>query len=239
MKTIARQVNASETAFIFPSKKADFKIRWFTPNTEVGLCVHASLASLAVLKKERHVKKSDLSLETKNGLLKASLGKKIFISVSGYQRQSQKIKIALLKKYLKINNGDLDDQPRIIKIFQDKELLVPVKKLSKLKNLKPNQKNYAALCRALRVTGISIFTQQTFNKSNTLHTREFAPLYGYLEDPLCGLAAGAIAFYLQKPSLRIEQGNFLNLPGVIEVVSKSKTTYFIGGQTKIFKTLTL
>lgn len=46
-------MNLSETAFILPSKKADFRIRWFTPKKEVLFCGHATIASLHVLAEER------------------------------------------------------------------------------------------------------------------------------------------------------------------------------------------
>lgn len=48
MQNIAAKVGASETAFIFPSVNADVRIRWFTPNTEVGICVHATIAALGI-----------------------------------------------------------------------------------------------------------------------------------------------------------------------------------------------
>lgn len=52
MQQIAAKVGASETAFILPSKNADIRIRWFTPNTEVGMCVHATIAALGVLRSQ-------------------------------------------------------------------------------------------------------------------------------------------------------------------------------------------
>lgn len=45
---IAAENNLSETAFYVP-KDDGFEIRWFTPNTEVDLCGHATLATSYVL----------------------------------------------------------------------------------------------------------------------------------------------------------------------------------------------
>ena len=45
---IASQVNLSETAFLL-EKKDVFELRWFTPETEVYLCGHATLASAHIL----------------------------------------------------------------------------------------------------------------------------------------------------------------------------------------------
>ena len=48
MQAIAEENNLAETAFYVPGKDG-FHIRWFTPNKEVKLCGHATLASAFVL----------------------------------------------------------------------------------------------------------------------------------------------------------------------------------------------
>jgi PhzF family phenazine biosynthesis protein len=48
MQSVANENNLSETAFVVPAGQ-DFEIRWFTPNVEVDLCGHATLASAFVL----------------------------------------------------------------------------------------------------------------------------------------------------------------------------------------------
>lgn len=48
MQAIAEENNLAETAFFIPANKG-FHIRWFTPNKEVRLCGHATLASAFVL----------------------------------------------------------------------------------------------------------------------------------------------------------------------------------------------
>ena len=48
MQKIAAENNLSETAFIF-SREGRLHIRWFTPETEVDLCGHATLASAHVM----------------------------------------------------------------------------------------------------------------------------------------------------------------------------------------------
>lgn len=47
LQAIGQENNLSETAFLVPdaSGEADYELRWFTPEDEVRLCGHASLAS--------------------------------------------------------------------------------------------------------------------------------------------------------------------------------------------------
>ncbi|MET0636828.1 MAG: PhzF family phenazine biosynthesis protein [Chitinophagaceae bacterium] len=51
MQKLAMENNLAETVFFVPSedKTADFDIRWFTPEREINLCGHATLASAFVL----------------------------------------------------------------------------------------------------------------------------------------------------------------------------------------------
>ena len=46
MQSIAHTVQASEASFVLPSAYADIRVRWFTPNNEVGICVHATIAAV-------------------------------------------------------------------------------------------------------------------------------------------------------------------------------------------------
>jgi PhzF family phenazine biosynthesis protein len=48
MQSIAAENNLSETAFILPEDE-HYQIRWFTPNAEVALCGHGTLASAFVV----------------------------------------------------------------------------------------------------------------------------------------------------------------------------------------------
>ena len=49
MQAIGNENNLAETAFVVP-KGEEYHIRWFTPNVEVDLCGHATLAAAYVLK---------------------------------------------------------------------------------------------------------------------------------------------------------------------------------------------
>ncbi|MCO1336584.1 PhzF family phenazine biosynthesis protein [Microbulbifer sp. OS29] len=49
MQSIATENNLSETAFLVKHPENDYKIRWFSPLTEIDFCGHATLASAHVL----------------------------------------------------------------------------------------------------------------------------------------------------------------------------------------------
>lgn len=49
MMAIARENNFSETAFTVRAPDGSYRLRWFTPTSEVDLCGHATLATSYVL----------------------------------------------------------------------------------------------------------------------------------------------------------------------------------------------
>jgi predicted PhzF superfamily epimerase YddE/YHI9 len=49
MQAVALEMNLSETAFVVPEGEWRYRLRWFTPVTEVDLCGHATLASAHVV----------------------------------------------------------------------------------------------------------------------------------------------------------------------------------------------
>ena len=151
MQKIAKKVGASETAFIFSSKKATFKIRWFTPKNEVGLCIHATIASVAVVKKLKMVHKNNFKLETKNTFIEVnSKQDEVTLLVSGYKTSVKVKRETDICKLLHIEKDDLVGTPAIISIYSDKELIVPVRSLSALKNLHPN------ICAAISLMNLLI-----------------------------------------------------------------------------------
>ena len=59
MQSIAAENNLSETAF-FVKKNDFFELRWFTPEIEVDLCGHATLASGFVLFNHLNYKEGEI-----------------------------------------------------------------------------------------------------------------------------------------------------------------------------------
>ena len=77
LQLIAAEMNLSETAFLHNKTEETFEesgsfyLRWFTPETEVPLCGHATLASAAVLFHDIAVSTEEIAFDTKSGKLTA------------------------------------------------------------------------------------------------------------------------------------------------------------------------
>lgn len=71
MQAIASENNLSETAFFVP-KEDGFHLRWFTPNEEIELCGHATLASAYVLFEKLNYTRQTISFTCLSGELVVS-----------------------------------------------------------------------------------------------------------------------------------------------------------------------
>ena len=71
MVSVAGLFGFSETAFLLPLVQAKYQIRWFTPETEVPLCGHATLASAGFLFSEREKNEELISFSSLSGELTA------------------------------------------------------------------------------------------------------------------------------------------------------------------------
>ncbi len=68
MQHLAQENNLSETAF-FVKNGAEYDLRWFTPEVEVDLCGHATLATAHVLFEHLGYAEDEMRFRTKSGLL--------------------------------------------------------------------------------------------------------------------------------------------------------------------------
>ncbi|MGE3920044.1 MAG: PhzF family phenazine biosynthesis isomerase [Gammaproteobacteria bacterium] len=77
MKKITREMNCSETSFVFESKIADIKLRYFTPSgCEVKFCGHSTAGALYMLAHNKMLAMEkpgsySITIETKVGILSA------------------------------------------------------------------------------------------------------------------------------------------------------------------------
>src|ERR1700728_2893906 len=68
LQAIAAENNLAETAFLVP-EGGDYRLRWFTPATEVPLCGHATLASASVVMERLEPARSSVVFHSASGPL--------------------------------------------------------------------------------------------------------------------------------------------------------------------------
>lgn len=241
MQKIAKEMNLSETAFLSRSKKADYKLRWFTPKQEVNLCGHATIASLHFLNENKLLKNNKpVKFETRSGILDCYSKNKLYymqIPILKMKSYSQN-KDAILEA-LGIKKNQLAAKSPII-MLENGYLFIHVKKLSTLRNLTPNFETLKSFS-GKKQLDFTVFTLETIDKKSFVHSRFFAPTYGINEDPVTGSSNGPLLLVLNKlrlvnlsqkerTSLIFEQGDFIGRKGRVRVqFNKKKNELYIAG----------
>ncbi len=184
LQLIAAQMNLSETAFIVPSDKPlHYKLRWFTPEIEVKLCGHATLAATHVLYQSGLIKKNELvTYDTLSGLLTARvLDKGIEMDFPALPGKPAKAPAVLKALGVDFTNCQINSE----------NYLVEVKDYATLIACAPNFKKLAKL---EGVYGV-IVTTATGVEEFDFASRYFAPGIGVNEDPATGSAHCFLAPY--------------------------------------------
>ena len=249
MTCISKELNVSETAFVFPSDKADYKVRFFTPKIEVDLCGHATIATFftMALKGMLSPKKNDVvTQETKVGILPVNIyyadDKKIDRVMMTQSRPIYKnihLDISMIADSLKVDVKDIDDSlPKQIVSTGLFTLPICIKSYDDLKNIKPDFEKVKKICDKMGAGSFHVFTFETIEPASIYHARNFAPVYGVNEDPVTGTANGAVSSYLIKhkiiknKNLICEQGDIIGRPGRV-FVEIGKDVIKVGGKARI------
>ena len=81
MQQLAAENRVSETAFFIPAPDG-FHLRWFTPEIEMDLCGHATLASAFVIKNYLNWTPDEIVFHSNSGKLTVSTGKDQFLTLN-------------------------------------------------------------------------------------------------------------------------------------------------------------
>ncbi len=227
MLQLARELNNSETAFLFKPDDHTYDgiIRYFTPKTEVPTCGHATVAAMYARAIEENLQSCTLKYKTKIGILpfeilKTQLDYKISMTQGKFELSPEfdpKIRKEILD-FLSIAENDLAENcPVQIAGTGHSKVFVGIKNANKLSNLKPDFNQLAILSHKIKCNGYFTFTFDTGNTDILTRGRMFAPAIGINEDPVTGNANGPLGGYLIHHHLALPDENtfeFKSMQGV-------------------------
>ena len=247
LQQIAREMNLSETVFVFPptDKAAVVRLRIFTPTQEIPFAGHPVIGTFYVL--------------TELGLLPTTESVTRFLQecniglfpVELHAKDGRIVRVVMTQPKPEFL-GSLEETEDLYKVagalglskFVIAEskwpievvstglpvIIVPVRTLTAVRSIRPDASAIADVCRRFGANGIMVFTTVTVEPFASVHTRMFAPSIGILEDPATGSASGALGAYLVQngvvevgPTTEIiaEQGYEIDRPSRILVQVES------------------
>jgi PhzF family phenazine biosynthesis protein len=240
MQKIAREINNSETAFIFSSNSNEYDahIRFFTPTNEVPICGHATIAAHFARAVENGLHTSRVYHKTGAGILPVDIVKenedyKIVMTQGKIEFGAiiDSINKEDLLAALNIKNSDLLENYEIqIVSTGHSKVMVGIKSIATLNTLNPDYNALSKLSKIIRCNGYYVFTIDSKDSDILIHGRMFAPAISINEDPVTGNANGPLGAYLVHHNLvkhnnslfrfKAKQGEAIKRPGIIEVEVK-------------------
>lgn len=242
MQAIARWTNLSETTFLLPATQngADYKLRIFTPRSELPFAGHPTLGSARAALEAGRAKvgsENRLVQECGAGLVE------IYVEGTG---DKQTLRLCLPPGNITpLSSGDVaeleacighdvvtDTQPAIVDVGAV-WIIAQIDSPESLLALEPDMARETELERRLGVTGVTLYARCP---DGQYEIRSFAPSCGVPEDPVCGSGNGAVAlFQLDRGSLLPEnaylarQGRCVGRDGHVQVAVNAKGAVTIGG----------
>jgi len=172
LQAIAAENNLSETAFFRPEGDG-YRLRWFTPATEVDLCGHATLATAHVLKSLLAPDADAYRFHTRSGLLTVNCGE------GGYAMDFPAIEGKPAPEKAAALTEALGAEP--LEVFQAMDCLAVFAGEAEVRALAPDMAKLAAI----ETRGV-IATAP--GDEVDFVSRFFAPQSGIPEDPVTGSA---------------------------------------------------
>lgn len=181
MQKIAKENNLSETAFFI--KKGDmYELRWFTPEFEIDLCGHATLATAYVIFEYLEKDLNEISFNTKSGKLKV-IKKDKLLSMVFPSREGSKCDIT--KELV----DALGKKP--LELYKSRDYMAVFEKEEDIINLTPDME---------KLSKINAFGMIVTSKGNNVDfvSRYFIPDSVIGEDPVTGSAHCTLIPYWRK-----------------------------------------
>jgi len=173
MQNLAREMNLSETAYLLPEKEG-WRLRWFTPKTEVDLCGHATLASAKVLfELHPEIRGDMIRFYTKSGELLARW-------MDGRVELDFPAMIGQSFSYESVINNVLGFRP-VDAVFSGNYYLFVAEDENLIRKLEPD----ISALEKLPLPEV-IITAQSRDPEFDFISRFFAPQLGVNEDPVTG-----------------------------------------------------
>ncbi|KAJ6139411.1 hypothetical protein N7471_005897 [Penicillium samsonianum] len=233
MQAIAREMNVSETAFIFPDNaSSDMTVRFFTPTTEVPICGHATVAAHWVRAYEGAAD-GTYNQNTGAGILPVAIERgnggatRIWMTQrpAEFKAPVEDTVKDEIRSALGVAELSAIGPVQIVSTGHSK-VMVPLPSISILQGLKPDLAALSRISEQIGCNGFFAFVLADPAEDVFAHGRMFAPAIGIPEDPVTGNACGPLGAYLvqhgivaldegKKVEITVRQGEAMGRPGLV------------------------
>ncbi len=228
MLAVAKEMNLSETAFVWREPNGNFRARYFTPAEEIPLAGHPTIATVHALIESGRLNMAGESLKISLELQEGAITVEIFRS----QGEVERIVMSQRKPQFLATYSPEDIIPVFGLLAEDllpdatiqtvstgtPQLMVPLKNHAALRKARLHADRYSELRQKSDFFSPHLFCLEGVGLGRTF-ARHFGVPPDTAEDPFTGSATGGMAAYLwhygliTTPSFMAEQGHWMGRPG--------------------------
>ncbi len=194
MLAIAKRNALPETAFFIKNENT-IQLRWFTPDIEMDLCGHATLATAHCLQTHLGYSQKNISFETQSGLIDVNFSKGLY----HMDLPAREGKLATLPQNI---YKALSMAPK--EVYKSRDFLLVYEDQSKIEKIKVNRKIFDLI--NMDPGGVIVTAP---GDEVDFVSRFFTPQASILEDPVTGSAHCTLIPYwskrLQKKEMTAKQ----------------------------------
>lgn len=239
MQSIARWTNLSETTFVLKPTVpgADYRLRIFTPRSELPFAGHPTLGSAHAVLSAGVVKGGDQLVQ------ECAAGQIVIIpsrtdGMTTYrlrlpQAATTTVSEQTVTELIEALGGQIDSSrnPLVINVGP-KWLVAKLLTVDQLIAIAPDWDALGSLEMSLGITGVTLYAESALG----IEVRSFAPSQGVAEDPVCGSGNGAVAIFRRlSGELQLgerytaAQGQCVGRRGRVEIDLGLDGEFWVGG----------
>jgi trans-2,3-dihydro-3-hydroxyanthranilate isomerase len=254
MQAIAKEFNLSETTFVLPpdDPKHDWRVRIFTPGSELPMAGHPTVGTAFVLAREhlirRDARETTIVLEEGVGPVPVRIefdeGEPSFAEMTqprptfGPPLEDRARAAAMLS----LEESELEADLHVQVVSCGVPFLsVPLRSLDAARRARPRVDLMESVAEEQGIPPeVFVFTREVEHEGSTVHSRMFAPGLGITEDPATGAASGPLGCYLVTHGILpagdivSEQGIEMGRPSFIHIriekEGEAMTAVRVGGR---------
>lgn len=253
MENIAKDINQSVIVFVRELDRDRYLTRFFTPDGEINLCGHATVATFYALAENEYIKSEDQGIKkiiqhTKIGKIPVEL-----------EYQNGKIKNIYMNLDIKLEEKfhDTDKILKVLNLSQDDigleicnnaqmekistgtcDIIVPVKNQEVLSSIVLNKEDAIKISMEENIISIHAFTTED---GKEIKQRTFSPIIGEDEEFGSGTSTAATMHYLSSnkisdsKNIRATQGDYIGrISKVFTSLTDVDNRIRVGGRAYVF-----
>lgn len=252
MQSIAKELNLSETTFVLPADEAkhDFRVRIFTPKSELPMAGHPTVGTAFVLARKGMLKKREAVFEEGVGPVPVSI--ELAADGPGFIEMRQPLPkfgprfedASAVAEMLSLGPRAIRDLALEVVSCGNPFFFVPIDTLESIRSIRFRSDLAERIVEETGATGVFVFSQEVEIAGSQVHGRLFAPGQGITEDPATGSAAGPLGCYLSRYGLAarigetrsvLEQGIEMGRPSFLHIrirhTGDEITAVHVGGRS--------